>query len=428
MTYQETLDYLFSIEKYGIKLGLERIRDYTDALGNPQDKYPTIHIAGTNGKGSTAAMLQSILSSAGYKVGLLTSPHLVDYSERMRINYNNCDRDYIIGFVNENMQRMKEIPVSFFEITTALAFQYFAVENVDFGVIEVGMGGRLDATNIIVPEVSIITNIDYDHTKSLGNTLERIAVEKAGITKPEVPCITGAQDKRVQEAIGRICNENRAEFIPLDKVAKYNIRRMSLSGSYVDIESGAKKYENIFINLPGRHQIENALGVIKTVELLRDKGHKITDNALYEGFEKIKWNGRIQVFSRNPLVLMDVAHNVAGAKTLRRAIMDIIPRKKLTVVFGVLAEKDFGAMLTEYSSFISKLIITKPISERAADPEEVAFAAEKLGLNYEIIPSPGNAYRKAISDIEDEGAVLVTGSHYTVGEAIMTSNGNGSYR
>jgi dihydrofolate synthase/folylpolyglutamate synthase len=418
MNYQETLDFLFSIEKFGIKLGLERIREYLDKLGNPHHQYPSIHIAGTNGKGSTAAMIQSILTSAGYKVGLLTSPHLVDFAERMRIGYRNCESNYIVNFVKKNRELMNEIPVSFFEITTAMAFQYFADKEVDAAVVEVGMGGRLDATNVLNPLISIITNIDYEHTKSLGNTLEAIATEKGGIIKPGVPCITASKDYVVKKTLRKICNDRKSNLISIYDENQWLEKRLSLKGTSIEVFTRSRKYNNLFINLSGRHQLENAITALTAIEIMHENGFKINQRAVLAGFRDIYWKGRQQILSEKPLVITDVAHNSAGIKTLKETLTELAPGRRIIVVFGILSDKDHTQMLNDISKFAETIILTKPVTERAADPEVLAQTAKKFNQNCQVIPLVREAYNHAVNIARENDIVVVTGSHYTVGEIL----------
>jgi dihydrofolate synthase/folylpolyglutamate synthase len=421
MTYQETLDFLFSIERYGIKLGLERMTAYLDEIGNPHQKYPTIHIAGTNGKGSTAAMIQSILTAAGYRVGMLTSPHLVDFAERMRIGYRDCEASFIVRFVEQNRNLMNKIPVSFFEITTAMAFQYFAEKEIDIGVIEVGLGGRLDATNVITPVISIITNIDLEHTKTLGDTLEKIAFEKGGIIKRTIPCITASNDRAVRRILREICEKRKSNFIAVHNENQWLIKNLDLSGSSVEVFTRHRKYNNIFINLAGRHQLENALTALTAAEMLNDMGFNINERAVLAGLRNTRWKGRLQMLSRTPLVLADVAHNSSGIAAVRATLSELIPGRKIIVVIGILSDKEYERMLDDISRFADMIVLTRPVTDRAADPEDLAEVIEKKGSNYKVIPMVRDAYRYALAAADENDIVLVTGSHYTVGEVLSTS-------
>ena len=418
MTYQEAIAFLYSMENTGIKLGLERIRDFMEALGNPQNTYPTVHIAGTNGKGSTSAMIQSILTSAGYKVGLLTSPHLVDYAERNRIDYENCDQDFIIDFVQTTRSLMGKIPVSYFEITTALGFQYFAQKKVDIAVIEVGMGGRLDATNIITPEISIITNIDFDHTKALGNSLELIAAEKAGIIKSNIPCVTACRDNVARKTIRDICISRNARLISTADSYPWTVHYLDLSGCHFDVSTPRGRYGNVFTNLSGRHQVENAVTAMAAIECLDDRGFKISKENVLTGIGNAHWRGRLQLISQKPLILADVAHNGAGMKTLKEAIQELLPQKNIIVVLGILSDKDYSAMMDDIGQFAATLIIAKPVTKRAADPRLLAERAQEIGIQWQIIPEVSEAFEKALSIAGDNDVIIVTGSHYTVGEVL----------
>ena len=338
----EYLKYLQSLEKFGIHLGLDRINFLLQKLGNPQFKFKSIHVAGTNGKGSTCAMMASILKEAGYKVGLYTSPHLFDYAERIKINGKDISKKKIsegIRRVRKAAEGMREKP-TIFETLTAVAFWFFAKEKVDYAVVEVGMGGRLDATNVITPLVSVITNIDYEHTEVLGKSLSRIAREKTGIIKPGVPVVT---------------TETKAEPIRVMKaVAEKN-------GSVLIAVSG--KLSAVSSNLIGTHQKLNAACAVAALRLA---GIKVSKTAIATGLQKVQWPARFQVISRKPLTIIDGAHNPAGIEVLTKSLKSLFPGKRFSFVIGVQKDKNARAMLSRLKPLAKKIIITCSSHQRAA--------------------------------------------------------------
>lgn len=346
--------YLESLEKFGINLGLDRIKFLLERLGNPQLKFKSIHVAGTNGKGSTCAMIASILKEAGYKVGLYTSPHLFDYAERIKINGKDIShRDFATGLklVQKIANHLTAKPPNnptVFEVLTAVAFWYFARKKVDYAVVEVGMGGRLDATNVIIPLVSVITNIDLEHTAVLGKTLAKIAVEKAAIIKPRVPVIT-AEDK--PEALSVLQHQAQKNGSVLIQVSS--------------------KGEGLKSGLLGEHQKANAACAVAAVRLA---GIKVGKQAVLKGLRKVRWPGRFQVVSRRPLTIVDGAHNPAGIKVLVGTLRQQFPGKKLTFIFGTQTDKDSVSMLSLLKPLARKVIITHSSHQNAANKDSIKLA------------------------------------------------------
>jgi len=383
----EYLKYLQSLEKFGIHLGLDRINFLLQKLGNPQFKFKSIHVAGTNGKGSTCAMMASILKEAGYKVGLYTSPHLFDYAERIKINGKDISKKKIsegIRRVRKAAEGMREKP-TIFETLTAVAFWFFAKEKVDYAVVEVGMGGRLDATNVITPLVSVITNIDYEHTEVLGKSLSRIAREKAGIIKPGVPVVT---------------TETKAEPIRVMKEVAEKNRSI-----LVVVSSGQAAINS---NLIGTHQKLNAACAVAA---MRMAGIKISKRVIAVGLQKVKWPARFQVISRKPLTVIDGAHNPAGVKVLRVTIEEIYPNRKFTLIFGCQKDKDAKKMLKALKPVSSKIIITRSSHPNAASPRKLADFSK---IRAEVAESVENA----ISRWDKEGPLLVAGSLFIMADAL----------
>jgi len=455
MTYEETLKYLESFQRFGIRLGLKNIRKLLKLLGNPEKRLKIIHIGGTNGKGSVGAFLFYILKEAGYKVGLYTSPHLIDFRERIRINNRLISKKELTRLVKEVYRlpfTVYGFQPTFFEITTALALKYFADQRVDFAILEVGMGGRLDATNITKPLVSVITNVDFEHTEYLGKSLKKIAYEKCGIIKEGTPVITAENKEEVLRVIEETCRKNRARLYRVGKEIKFRSQMSDLRCQISDvrcqtfnIEGFHDSYENLRISLLGKHQLLNAACAIGTMELLRPKVHpvrgkspqatasdlyrrtsngvKITKEEIRKGLAKTTWPGRLEVKrytvnGKRLTIILDGAHNVAGAKALKKTIKDCFDYKRLILLLGILKSKDIKGIVAQLAPLASRIIITKPQTPRAVEPEEIAEIAKEYSRSLVTKKKISQAIRQATSYAESEDIILITGSLYTVGEAI----------
>ena len=417
MNYEETLSYLYNLERFGIKLDLSNTISLINRLGNPHLKFPSIHIAGSNGKGSVAAMLQSILSAAGYRTGLYTSPHLVDYKERIRIGDELIEKNFILNFVDDLKEEISKNGYTFFEVTTALAFSYFADKKVDIAVLETGMGGRLDSTNIVTPLFSIITDISLEHTNHLGTTLPQIAFEKAGIIKNEVPTITSVEDQEVFQVIKNVCAQRKSTLYIGFENSDVKIHRLSLDQTVFDFG----QYKNLKLNLGGRHQVTNACLAISAIEKLKEMGWKIGSKAVRGALKSVNWRGRLEIFRETPLTLLDVAHNPAGTKALVDALDEFFPKKEIIFIFGVMADKDYPSMLKEICRKTKSIVLTKPNYKRAADPELLEKVVIKQNKPYEIVPEVKQAHILALKNAKSDDVICITGSHFTVGEFLSQS-------
>ena len=419
MDYGEVLDYILQMEKFGIKLGLSNVTKFLSYLGNPHNSYPTIHVAGTNGKGSVVAIMESILSSAGYRVGVYTSPHLVDFRERIRINGRFIEKKYIVDFINNNRKKIESLPLTYFETVTALAFAYFNDEKVDAALIETGMGGRLDATNVIQPKVTVITNVATEHTKWLGFKIREIAFEKAGIIKPGVPVVTAAVNLDARRVIRQVSEQNKCRLISVFDETQWIIKEITRDNTELDIFTRSNKYYNLRLALPGRHQLENAMAALLAVELFEEAtGIKAGKNAVASGFRSVKHDGRLQRISESPEIILDVAHNPAALSRIREYFHEFYDGRNVIALFGILSDKNYAKMLKELDQIAGIIILARPMTDRAADPQMLAEEIAKSRTNYKVIPMVHEAY-KAARDICDPGdVILVTGSHYTVGEVL----------
>jgi dihydrofolate synthase / folylpolyglutamate synthase len=383
MSYEKALEYIYSREKFGIKLGLKNIKDLVKSLGNPQDSFKSIHVAGTNGKGSTTAFISSILISQGYKVGVYTSPHLIDFRERIRINSELINKKDVINLISKIKQKVNKH--TYFEIVTALALLYFKEKKIDFAIIEVGLGGRLDATNVINPLVSVITNISLEHTNHLGNTINEISYEKAGIIKPNVPIVVLNKCKGL-DVIKKIALKKKAKLC----LAKTKKIKTSLKGTF---------------------QYQNASVALKVIEILKAKKNQINKKAIKEGFKCTKWPGRFEFVTKN--LIFDCAHNTDAIKTLVQEIKKL-GYKKIYVVLGIMKDKDIKNMVFEISKIATEVIVTKPQIDRAASYKDISkFVKSKCVIVENIKDSI--EYARFIAGLS--GLVVVTGSIFTVGEA-----------
>ncbi|AEF17711.1 FolC bifunctional protein [Thermoanaerobacterium xylanolyticum LX-11] len=414
MNYSDAIKYIHNTNKFGIKLGLDNIRRLLEYMGNPQKKLKFIHVAGTNGKGSTCAFINSILINAGYKVGLYTSPYLEEFEERMRINNKNIPKDKLadyVEYVKDVVDRLLadgyHHPTEF-ELITAIAFKYFRDENVDFVVLEVGLGGRFDATNVIDNSlVSVISTIDYDHMDKLGDTLEKIAYEKAGIIKENGIIVSFYQKDEALQVIERVANLKKASLDILD----INDVEIIESNSEYQIFN-YRDYKNLKICIIGKHQIYNASLALMAVEKLRSQGITISEEAIRVGLADAKWPGRIEVLSRCPFIVIDGAHNPQGMSVLKEAL-NLFSYERLVLVIGMLKDKDTDKMLKLIVPLADIVITTKPVSDRAYTAEELA---EKIkGVNPLHFEDIDDAINEALRKANKKDLILFCGSLYMIG-------------
>ena len=411
--YKDCLDSMYGLRRFGIKLGLSTIKNILSALGNPQNNYSCIHVAGTNGKGSVASALAAILQEAGYKTGLFTSPHLVTFNERIQINHHLISDKNVVESYNavNNVHRGSREP-TFFEFSTAMALYEFSKEKVDWAVIETGMGGRLDATNIIKPDISIITNISIEHKAYLGNTIELIAVEKGGIIKKRTPVITGAKQKNAIDALKNIAAKKNAPFYLLGESFK---TRKNKDGTFT-YHGMENFWPDMRTGMSGVHQIENAALVLAASEILGEK-IDLPVEQIRSGLFKNRWPGRLEVVSSSPYIILDGAHNLDAARTLSKFLSKEFYGRKITIIAGMLDDKPYPAMLKSILSVCSRAIFTKPLIDRALEPEVLYEASKGIVKNTKIIPDIKGAIDYAVKTASKDEVICITGSLYVVGEA-----------
>ncbi len=432
MNYQQTLDYLFSqlpmfqrVGSAAYKANLDNTIAICKLLGNPENKFKSIHIAGTNGKGSTSHMLASVLQCAGYKIGLYTSPHLKDFRERIKINGEMISEQYVVDFVEQHKTDFEKIQPSFFEMTVGLAFDYFVDQQVDIAVIEVGLGGRLDSTNVITPLVSVITNISFDHQNLLGNTLQKIAIEKAGIIKQGVPVVIGETQAEVKQIFIEKAKTCDSEIYFADEYYCFkNFKQEKKSNKpvlhgdvYREKTLVAKSLQS---ELSGLYQVKNIQTVYKTVDMLNEIGNTITDNHIKEGIENVITNtgllGRWQVLSKSPLVIADTGHNEAGIKEVVNQINQT-PHSHLHFVLGMVNDKDISTVLKLLPQNATYYFCKANIP-RALAADELSNQAKVLGLTGEQYKSVKEALAAAKKNAQLGDLVFVGGSTFTVAEVV----------
>ena len=432
MTYREALKYLDSFinfEKsdgynYKTSFKLERMKRLAALLGNPQRSISSIHIAGSKGKGSTASYVHSILGSAGFKTGLYTSPHLVSFRERIRIGnelISEGDLARIMGQIKIAIESsMESERPTFFEIYTALAYVYFKDKGVDFAVYEVGIGGRLDATNLVEPLVSAITPLSYEHTDKLGNTLEEIAMEKCGIIKRGSICVSAPQEKPVLNVIEGVCKDKKVRLILVGRDIKFKELASDENSNTFSVSGPSREYKGLKTSLIGPHQMVNAATAIGIIEALGLQNVAVPDAAVQNGIRDARWPGRLEVVGRKPFVLLDGAHNKASARILAEAVKKIFKYKRLILVLGVSKDKDVKGVLGELLPESGAVILTKSkVLNRALDP--MMIKEEILNMRHsvkEIILTcdTDEALNRALSIASPEDLVLITGSLFIVGE------------
>lgn len=443
-TYEEALEYIYSYADYSVERSyrysaelfeLQRVRDLLALLGDPQDQYKTYHIAGTKGKGSVSALISSALRAANYKVGLYTSPHLLRFNERIQVNGREVSDEEIVDLVNRVRSSVEKTEgLTVYEIVTAMGFLHFADRGVEYAAIEVGLGGRLDATNVITPLVSVITSISYDHMHLLGDSLSDIAREKAGIVKEGVPVVVAPQQYEAERVIERIAEEREAPLVLVGRDWLFSPGTHSLEGQSLYIWSNEEqplmdayvesvgseewappRYE---IPLLGYHQVINAAVAYAALQSGRSNGINLSEGQIKKGFKEVDWPGRFQILSRKPLIIVDSAHNRDSALKLRLALEDYFPGQPVTMIFGASADKDIAGMLAELLPRVDRIVATQAHHPRAEQPEFIAELAHSHGFRVEVIQPMDEALQWAIRQARPGEVILAAGSLFIAAEAI----------
>lgn len=415
--YQQSLEYLYGLEKFGMIFGLEKVRAILEAIGNPHLEIQTIHIGGTNGKGSTAAMMASILQQEGYHVGLYTSPHLIRFTERIKVDGKEIDQEVVAELTDWIRERIETSgvspPFTFFDFTTAMALLYFKQKRVDLAILEVGLGGRLDSTNVVDPLLSIITNVSKDHEEVLGRTLLKIAYEKAGIIKKGRPLITAASQPQILRVFSKICKEKGSPFYRMGKEFSY----VPCEGGHFHYRGIHRKFWDLTVNLHGSHQIINAVTALGAMEVLDELGYVVSNEAMINGLNRVEWPGRLEMVCSSPRVFLDGAHNPAGALVLKESLQKEFEYNRLILIVGIMRDKNYKFILRTLAPIADHLILTQPNIPRAASPELLQKALERNGEKAEIVQGVEKAIDRGLSMASSEDLLCITGSLYTVGEA-----------
>lgn len=431
--YKHALDYLYSFVDYSLKrssdlamadFNLDRMFALMEELGNPHQKYRIIHVAGTKGKGSVCALCASALRAAGYRTGLYTSPHLLDFTERIQVDGQPISRGLVADLIQEVKPIVARIPkLTTFEITTAVGLLGFARQGVEAAVIEVGVGGRLDATNIVTPAVSVITSLSYDHTALLGDTLAEIALEKAGIIKPWAPIVSSPQKGEALEVLERVAKTKESEFVLVGRDVEFERLTSSLDGQRLRVASPISTPPgaiDITIPLLGLNQVENAATAYAA---LQAGGLGVSGAAIQKGFAEVHWPARFQVVRREPPVILDSAHNADSFERLRDTLEEHFPGRPVTLVFGASEDKNLPGMFAALKSKIRKLIITRADNPRALDPEQILEIARRAGLPVETVSPVDAALNRALELSETDGSIVLSaGSIFATAEALKAWN------
>ncbi len=439
--YQESLDYLYKFIDYSMtrnlrysedKFNLDRMQSFMELFDNPQSKYPVIHVAGTKGKGSTSALIASSLQEEGYKVGFYTSPHLHDFCERIQVGFEPMPHEVMIQIVEEMKPKISMVvEITTFELMTAMAFLYFEKMAVDIAVIEVGLGGRLDATNVVKPVVSVITSLSLDHMNVLGDTLAKIAFEKGGIIKDNIPVVISPQKDEALLVLRKIAEERNSPVYQVGKDYLYAQAAKSLSGqnffvwpkedqnavnAYIE-SAGREDWEPTKFHIPllGFHQVQNAATAFTTLMVIRKHGLRISDQSIQKGFANVVWPGRFEILSKRPFFVIDSAHNRESALRLRNAVDDYFPGIPVVLIFGASEDKDIDGMLVELLPRVNVVVTTKSIHPRAISPEELVEKVNRLGVRAIPTQSLEEAFDLSFKLAGKENLILVGGSIFVAG-------------
>jgi len=417
--YNKTIDYLFKLERRGIKYNLNNIKKLLSFLGNPEKNFKSIHVAGTNGKGSVSSMINSILIEKGFRCGLYTSPHITDFRERILVNGEWASKKFIVDFTNKINPLIKKIEPSFFEVATAMAFEYFSKKEVDYAVIETGLGGRLDSTNVLMPEISVITTIAIDHVDFLGDTIEKIAYEKAGIIKKNMPVVVGNLKPPALKEIRKKAESMNSKLI---NSLRKEIRITKRSEKGIDF-----KFENQNFNFPviGDYQLNNLRTAMTAVQTLSDNSKiPFSKSIIQKGLSNIKNNsnfyGRFDTIQHSPKIITDVSHNEQAFENIA-ANLKYFNYKKLIILFGMMKDKNYQKCLNILSKLDAKIILTRPLYPRAEEPQKL-FESVKNKSKFIPVQNLNDAFSHALSLTDKKDLILVTGSFFLVSEFLEMYN------
>ncbi len=420
MTYTESIKFLYNLQKFGMKFGLQGIRTLLRSLDHPEQKFPSIHIAGTNGKGSTASMIAAVFTVAGYKTGLYTSPHLIRFNERIRINGKPIPSRTVARLVSVLRPEVEKNACTFFEAVTAIAFKYFAESKVDIAIVETGLGGRLDATNILRPLVSVITTIGLEHTQILGTSITDIAFEKGGIIKKGIPCVTGTKSQRAVQILRNICDQRKSPLVHIHPRG-IHAKHFSLQGIVSDFIVAGRKMKNVHVSLAGEHQAMNTSLALNTIEaVIQQSDFNISEQSIRKGLRNIqKYSGlqaRLSIVRQNPLVLADVAHNPEAVRTLCSSLRKL-RLGKVYMVFGLMEDKDYKQIVKMFNEITQAVFVVEASTDRSRRAAELAKEFRRFEAHVEEFTDVKSGIAEVLRK-HDGVPILITGSHFVVGEAL----------
>jgi dihydrofolate synthase / folylpolyglutamate synthase len=410
--YNETISFLYSLERFGILLGLDNITSLLEQLGNPQKSFPVVHVAGSNGKGSTSAFIFGALREAGYKTALYTSPHLNDFRERIKVNGSLVPKEAIVESVEKIRRIYDPERTTFFEFTTAVAFDFMARANPDIAVIEVGLGGRLDATNTVDPLVTLITDISREHEDYLGTGIAAVAGEKAGIIKPGIPLITGAGRSEARRVILETARKASAAVREFGR--QFSAKKTG--ANVFNYRSDKLALADVSLTMPGSHQMKNAALAIAVVEELRDQGYKISETAIRAGIQNTVFPGRFEILRRQPDVIIDGAHTPEGMRLLKSAFKRLYPGTKSLLLLGMLQDKNYEALLDIIAPIAREVVCVPPQGTRALDPEKLALLVRKKGIPSNWASDITEGFEMLLKKAKEHDVVLAAGSLYMIGQ------------
>ena len=436
MNYQQALDYLFSYTDYEKEpmphdpafYDLRRVEELLSYLGNPHLKARSVHITGTNGKGSVAAMVASVLSASSYTTGLYTSPHLHTWRERIRVDGELISEAELAALVERLKPEVEAVNqkatygrLTTFELLTALAFAYFKAKEADFQVLEVGLGGKFDATNVITPEICIITSISFDHTDVLGNSLAEIATEKAGIIKPGSAVVLSPQLDEAARVIEEACKSYRATLVKVGNDVTWRSLGSDLNGQQLQVEGRLGSYE-LSIPLIGQHQLDNAATAVAALEVLAERDFNISRDSITDGLARVDWPGRLQILSHHPLIVADGAHNPDSARRLKQSLEQYFDFDRAILVIGTSVDKDIASIVSQLVPLFSRVIVTGSRHPRAMAPAPIVAEFARHGVETQPMDGVGSALSLALTLAGDRDLICVTGSLFVVAEAIEQAN------
>ena len=416
MNYFDAIGFLENLQRGKIRTNFEKIKEALKELDNPHKKFSSIHIAGTNGKGSTAAMVHSILTEAGYKSGIYTSPHILDFTERIKVSRKPIPKRTVTGYVKKLNLLFKKYKCTYFEAATIISFVYFCEQSVDIAVVETGMGGTWDATSLVNPIITVITDIGLEHTHYLGTTVKEIAAEKGGIIKTNTDCIAGVSNTEAVNTLKQIAKRKKAGYYTVSRYAAVEPVKMDISGTSFDYRQKNCTLQNLFIPLTGLHQVKNARTAVFTVNKLKEKGFSINDKHIISGLKNLNISGRFEIIARRPYIICDVGHNPDAFRTIKTTIKKLFPSKRIFLIFGAKNDKDCLSMIRIIKPVCKEIAGVRLKDEQSFDPEIFIPLFKKTKVQYSVFDSCEEGLKFFMKNTAKDDIIVTAGSHLIVEE------------